>query len=198
MRLKDKIMDNISVLNYTQSKNDIINAIDLNKEKYSQKKSNNSSVIVNLIADGGEYIYRYLKHCNLSKESDLLVLPSNHHYYYDVEELKNVKTLINLKKLNNINHIDKFLHLLFHTLQPNANLIGCFSNDKTLKQDRFINFKPSRLLSRFFNFIDSRTDHIMDKKEASELLESHGFKVIDMTDMNGLTYFYSQNVRQLN
>jgi len=191
-------MDNTSILNYTQSKNDIINGIDLNKEKYSPRKSGNNSVIVNLIAQGGEYIYRYLKYCNLSKDSDLLVLPSDHHYYYDAEELKNVKTIINLKKLNNIKQIDKFLHLLFHTLPPNANLIGCFSNDITLNQDGFIYFKPSRLLKRFINFIDSRTDHIMDKREASELLESHGFKVIDMTDMNGLTYFYSQNIRQSN
>ena len=34
----------------------------------------------------------------------------------------------------------------------------------------------------------------MDKKDVSELLEKYGFKVIDMTEMNELTYFYSQNV----
>jgi hypothetical protein len=34
----------------------------------------------------------------------------------------------------------------------------------------------------------------MDKKDVSKLLGRYGFKVLDMTEMNGLTYFYSQNI----
>jgi hypothetical protein len=44
--------------------------------------------------------------------------------------------------------------------------------------------------------MDSKTDHIIDKKDVSELLKKSGFKVVDMTEINGLTFFYSQNVRQ--
>jgi hypothetical protein len=36
----------------------------------------------------------------------------------------------------------------------------------------------------------------MDKKDVSELLEKYGFKLIDMTEMNELTYFYTQSVNQ--
>ena len=41
-----------------------------------------------------------------------------------------------------------------------------------------------------------RPDYFMNKDEVSELLERNGFKTIDMKEMNGLTYFYSQNVHQ--
>ena len=34
----------------------------------------------------------------------------------------------------------------------------------------------------------------MNKNKVSEILESYGFKIINMTEMNGLTYFCSQNV----
>jgi hypothetical protein len=55
-------------------------------------------------------------------------------------------------------------------------------------------YHPSRLFSRLANFLDSRTDQIMDRNEVSELLKRNGFKTIDMKEMNGLTYFYSQKV----
>jgi hypothetical protein len=34
----------------------------------------------------------------------------------------------------------------------------------------------------------------MDKNDVSEVLERNGFKIVDMTEMNGLTYFYSQKI----
>jgi hypothetical protein len=54
----------------------------------------------------------------------------------------------------------------------------------------------SELSTRFNNLLDLRTERIMDKKDVSKLLGKYGFKVIDMTEMNGLTYFYSHNIRQ--
>jgi uncharacterized protein Smg (DUF494 family) len=49
------------------------------------------------------------------------------------------------------------------------------------------------MYKKFINFLDSRTEIEIDKKDISRLLESHGFKVIDMTEINGLTYFLTQN-----
>jgi hypothetical protein len=48
------------------------------------------------------------------------------------------------------------------------------------------------LLNRFRNFLDSKTDHYINRDEAFELLSLNGFKVINMTEINGLTYFYAQ------
>jgi len=46
------------------------------------------------------------------------------------------------------------------------------------------------------NFLDAKIDVEIDSKDFSRLLESHGFKVLDMTEINGLTYFRTQNHRR--
>ena len=53
----------------------------------------------------------------------------------------------------------------------------------------------SRMYKKFINFLDSKIDIEIDSKDISKLLESHGFKIIDMTEINGLTYFRTQNYR---
>ena len=40
--------------------------------------------------------------------------------------------------------------------------------------------------------MDSRMENKIDGKEISKLLESLGFKVKNMTEINGLTYFMTQ------
>jgi hypothetical protein len=142
-----------------------------------------------LTVEGGKSIFNYLKNFNLSNDPDIMILPPNHYYYYDKNDFQSVRTLISLKKLNQIKDIDTFLRTLFLILPPNVNFIGCFSDSNTLKDQGFL----SGLSNRLVNFIDSRTDRYIDKTNVSELLEKYGFKVVDMTEMNGLTYFYSQN-----
>jgi hypothetical protein len=168
--------------------------IKVDRSKFRRTKFN--PAIIEMVAKGGESFFRYLKRVNLSNESDILVLPSKEHFYYEETEVNRCRTLINLKKLNQIRHLDKFLHNLFSMLPPNANFIGCFSNDKALKNNGSTYYKPARLLSRFISFLDSRPDHILNKSEVSELLKKHGYDIIDMTEIDGLIYFYSKNSRQ--
>jgi len=184
-------MGNITVLNNTYFNDDNIYKINYNAGKSSYEKSNFNTANFSLTAEEGKSIFHYLKSFNLSKEPDLLLLYPNQHYYYDENDLKNVKILIILKKLNLMKDIDTFVHTLYHILPPNINFIGCFSDSKTRKGNGFL----SRLSNRFNNLLDSRTDHNIDKKYVSLLLEKYGFKIIDMTEMNGLTYFNSQNSR---
>ena len=182
------VLKNINLINEKNSETN------MNREKISSEKPGFSPAIVNMIAEAGENIFRYLKSIGLSKDTNLMVLSSKHHYYYDQNELKSVSTLINLKKLNLIKHLDAFLYTLIRILPQNANFIGCFSDSKTLNGNSFSFYQPLRLFNRFINFLDSSTDHKMDKNEVSEVLERNGFKIVDMTEINGLTYFYSQNI----
>jgi hypothetical protein len=165
-----------------------------NEDKPSNGRPGFNPAIIKMVAEGGETFFRYLKKVNLSKESDILVLPSKEHYYYEEKELNQFKTIICLKKLNHIKHPGKFLSNLSSILQTNVNFIGCFSVDQTLRNDGLILNLSSRYLRRFINFLDSTTDHILSNKEVTELLNTNGFKVINMTEMNGLVYFCSQNV----
>jgi hypothetical protein len=89
-------------------------------------------------------------------------------------------------------HLDSFLNSFCNSLSPKTNFIGCFTNRKTQKWKGLV----SRIYRGFNNFLDSTIDIEIDKKDALRLLESHGFKVIDMTEINGLTYFRAQNLRR--
>ena len=182
-------MDNNSVLNKSYFMNDNINDNNFKGERTSKERTSQSTAIGSMIAEGGENFFHYLNSLDLVKDPNLMVLSSSHHYYYDYDDLQSVRTLINLKKLNLIKHLDRFLHTLFRILPQNAHFIGYFSDSKTLYGTGFIFNQPSRLVNRFINFLDSRTDRDMDKNGVSKLFESHGFKVIDMTDINGQTYF---------
>ena len=42
--------------------------------------------------------------------------------------------------------------------------------------------------------MDSKTDAYLSEKSVTFMLGSYGFKVMDMTEFNGLTYFHAQKV----
>jgi hypothetical protein len=150
-----------------------------------------SSDNFNLTAEGGVTIFKYLKSFDLFREPELLILSPNIHFYYDENDLKDVRTFILLRKLNLIKELDTFLSTLSLILPSNVNFVGCFSDNKTLKWNGFV----SNISNKINNILDSKTDHFLDKKDVSELLAKHGFKIIDMTEMDELILFYSQTVR---
>jgi len=162
-----------------------------NLSRTNEERTMENPVINNLIAEGGENFFNYLECHGLTNEDNMLVLSSRHHYYYDPYELQNVTTLINVKKLNLIRHLDTFLQSVVQVLSPESNFIGCFSDWKTQKDFGF----SSRMYKSLINFLDAKTDADFDRHDISNLLESHGLKVIDMTEINGMTYFRAKHVR---
>ena len=151
----------------------------------------NSPVIEELIAEGGNNFYRYLRWQNLANDPNILLLSSRHHYYYDHTELKWTNTLVILKKLNRIKYIESFLHALHLVLSPGANFIGYFSDSDTQNGTGLV----SMMYKGFIDFLDSRTDRKFNSEGISRLLETNGFKVNDMTLINGLTYFKTRNIK---
>jgi len=152
--------------------------------------------IVNMIAEDGGSFFSYLKKLGLSRENNLVVLSSRHHYFYDEDELKNVRTLINLRKLNLIKYLDEFLFTLVQVLPPDTKFIGCFSDTNPSENNRASLLNPIRLLKQKVNSLDFIGEKSMNRNKVSAILESYGFKITNMTEMNGLTYFCSKNVRK--
>jgi len=186
-------MENISVLEKRRTSTENKNRIILNnREKVSKAGPKKNEAPGKLAAEVDENFLSYLNWHGLANEDKLLILSSKLHYYYDFEELKEVTTLINLKKLNLVRHLDDFLNSLYDGLSPKTNFVGCFK-DASIQMGVS---KTFRLYKRFLNFLDSKTDVEIDSKNFSRVLESHGFKVIDMTVINGLTYFRTQNHRR--
>jgi|WetSurMetagenome_2_1015567.scaffolds.fasta_scaffold331726_2 hypothetical protein len=149
------------------------------------QKTVSDHVSVNLSTEGGESFSNYINLSELKNDSNVLVLSPKHHYYYDVDELKGITTLINLKRLNFMNHLESFLHVVGDILSPNAKFIGCFADLKTQKRGGL----RSRMYKRIITFLDGRTDMPIDKNNLMRIFESCGFGIIDMTEINGLTYF---------
>jgi hypothetical protein len=51
-------------------------------------------------------------------------------------------------------------------------------------------------IGKLENFLDSKTENSMNSKEVSRILERNGFNIVNMTSINGHTYFYSQYSRR--
>jgi hypothetical protein len=151
-----------------------------------------SPLIKELISEGSNNFYYYIRRLKLANDPNILVLSSRYHYYYEHDELKWTKTLILLKKLNRIKYIDSFLHALHLVLSPGANFIGYFSDIDTQNGSGLV----SMMYNGFIDLLDSRIDRKFNRKDVSKLLESNGFQVNDMTLMNGLTYFKTMNIQE--
>jgi hypothetical protein len=173
----------------------------------------NNPVFEILTAEGCESFINYIDWLGLARDPNLVVLSSIHHFYYDVDDMKDVKTVLHLKELNQIKHFDSFLHTIFHILPPKCNFVGCFIDNK--KQNGFdINNRLSGyhlkrnsdaiengilskipLLNMIYRMMDAKTNKFMTRRNVTLHLEDHGFKVTNMTELNGLTYFCAQRLK---
>lgn len=189
-------MENFSITDKREKTRERTLGTPVNSERISHRRNGFSPDILTLISEGGFDFFRYIKSLGMSKENNLIVLSSKHHYYYDESDLKNVSVLVNLKQLNMIKHLDLFLNSLVRLLPQDTKFIGYFSEEIAEKKNLFHPERLMRFISRFENFLDSRTVNTMNRNEVSRILERNGFSVVNMTSMNGHTYFYSQYSRK--
>jgi hypothetical protein len=166
----------------------------------------------NLVTEGGEDFYNYVNRIGLAKDPNLIVLSSMHSYYYDTEEMNNAKTVINLKELNQIKEIKSLLQSYLNFLPNSCNFVGCFVNNKKIERYVLRNNSGSRenkknfeaielgivsrfpFINRLYSIMDLKTNIYMSERSVTLLLKDYGFKVMDMTEFNGRTYFHSQKV----
>lgn len=160
-----------------------------------------------LTLDLNDDFFNYLNWLGLAKETGLIVLSSEHHYFYDKEDLRNIKTMVNKMPLNKINNLKQFIYMISNLIPHECYFTGCFTDNK--KQNLFFpkeSFDINRenlengILSKIpviniiNNFLDKKTNNYMSKKNVKFLLESNGFKVVDMTELNSLTYFCARKL----
>lgn len=173
------------------------------------KKPVVNKVYAELAEHGHEDFYSYLEWLGLAKKHDLLILSASHHYYFEVEDLKNVKAVINLNQLNNIKKIKDFLQAVYFILPQKCHFIGSFTDNKN--KDGFLNSKKSlhqvelmsylsesdegpwdSFLTMVYGLVDSKTNRKMSKKTVQFMFEDVGLIILDITEFNGLTYFCTQ------
>jgi hypothetical protein len=161
--------------------------------------------------DGNDF-FNYLDLLGFTKVPELIILPRVNHYYYEAEDLKNLKMLVNLRHLNYIKNLMNFLFAIYHILPDLSYFAGSyFVNEKQtvsfsrsqklqdqvpdsneMKRKGFAYGMP--LLDRMYRLIDFGSKRYLTKGTVSFLLEEALFKVLDMTEINGVTYFCAQKV----
>lgn len=211
-------MNNSSTAYKTEGTTDIMELSKIGHLSRSLDLKGITEAIDKLYVEGGDSFYNYVEWIGLAKDPDMVVLSSVHHFYFDNDDLKDVNTIINLKQLNQIKYIDVFLNSIFSIIPEKSNFIGCFL-DRNIKYEKTFNNIISQyhgtdiknsvdpyengitsrvpFLNTVYNLLDSRTDRYMTRENVYSLLNKQGFKVLDMTDLNGLTYFHSQKPRDL-
>lgn len=170
----------------------------------------NNAFFEKLATEGCEDFFYYIELIGLAKDPNLIILSSLHHYYYNTEDLKEVETLVNLKQFNHIKQIKDFLHTIYPIIAPECYFIGCFfdnnnqngylSGSHKSQRQNAGRFSPVeygiasniQFMNMIYNIMDSRTTRNMTKKTVTLLLRETGLKVLDMLELNGLTYFCTQ------
>jgi hypothetical protein len=174
----------------------------------TEKKSN----LEILSAEGDEDFVNYVEWLGFLNDPNLVVLSSSHHYYYDAEEMKSVRTVVNLIELNQIRNVPGFFNSIFHLLPSKSYFIGCFIDNQnksrySLRNNISLNSSKRDseaaengisssipFFNMLYNLLDSKTNKHCSRKGVTQLLGDHGFKVLDMTELNGHTYFCAQKL----
>lgn len=188
-------MEDVSVLNNARIAGYKTNGAKARTNNRSERVTGFSESVATLISEGGVNFFRYLKKRGMSGETDLIVLSSKSHYFYDENDLKRVRVLVNLRKLNVIKHLDMFLNTLVRILPPETSFLGYFSDNNAPVQNDLVSLF-SRIYGRLINLMDGKTDRVMNTNDVRGLLERNGFEVMNMTTISGQTYFHSHCVQR--
>jgi hypothetical protein len=172
-----------------------------------------NDAIDSLFTEGGNDFYNYVNRIGLLNDPSLIVLSSLHSYFYDNEEMNKAKTIINLTELNQIKDLKVILESSLHFMPQHCNYVGCFVNNKkygsyALRNSSSIsrNRKTSDevelgIVSRYpfinmlYRKMDLKTNTYMSESRVILMLGIYGFKVLDMSELNGLTFFHSQKIK---
>lgn len=170
---------------------------------------------IDIIKDeGSEDFASYIEWLGLSKDPDILVLSSLHHYYYDAEEMKNIRTVVSMIRLNQIKEVSGFLNSMFHLLPSKSYFIASFthnqkkkrssakksSDNKTKKESEAIENGISSgipFLRTLYQLLDSKINKQLSTEEVTQMLTDKGFRILDMTEINGITFFCARKTLTL-
>jgi hypothetical protein len=81
-------------------------------------------------------------------------------------------------------------------LPQKASFVGCFKDNKIRGGISVPFYQSFKFLNGLINMIDSKTDRFMTRKDVIKLLESHDFRIVDMTEISSITYFCAESLKK--
>ncbi|MBE0678288.1 MAG: hypothetical protein IH592_05945 [Bacteroidales bacterium] len=165
----------------------------LRKSPFNYRKTSMIQSLARLITSGGLSLFRYLVNAGLFRDAGVIILSQNSHANFGAVDLKRVTTLVTLRRLNLVKHLEMFLNSLARLLPPDTNFIGCFSSAKDGDTVTGTSLRHGGLPGRFLHSGGTEC-HVLNRSKVSELLERNGLSLISMTEMSGVTYFHSRKM----
>ena len=138
------------------------------------------------VNEDGKEFFNYITMLNLKNGQTLIVLPSAQYYYYDHEELRKVKMLVQVKELNKLSDINKFFTNLNNVISDNTKLIGCFKDNNIFKD---IIFQRNDFVNWLVNKMNVKPNHFLSQRKVIKLFQKYNLKIVDISVIEGLTYF---------
>lgn len=110
---------------------------------------------------------------------DILVLTSQ--YYYNLDEISHVNAIVHTKELNQVSNLQGLMSNMMRGLSNGTKFIGCFVDNKI--------YYRSRIGYWMLHLTDMRNNKYVSRKQMVKLFVKFGLQVVDMTEVNGITYF---------
>ncbi|MFW6218479.1 MAG: sugar transferase [Bacteroidota bacterium] len=168
-----------------------------------------------IINDSGLEVYNFIKdHVNLT-DTKTLVLETTTRFNIEMQPVDYFTSIVNLKRINDIQRINKFFESVNRKLPDRGIFIGCVET-KFLRKQRILNKYPPVLnwLFYFFDFILKRVfpkfkltrglyflltrgqNRVLTRAETLGRLYSCGFEVINEQFIGACYYFVCKKVKQ--
>lgn len=145
--------------------------------------------IVSIIILCGFSFFRYMRSAGLAGRQGIIVLSSHEGANWGRNDLRRAGMLISLRRLDLIKHLEMFLSSLVSLLPPDTSFVGCFAQKNAEGSDHaglFTGFHSKRTHYAISGYQELNRDRV------SSILERCGLVVINMKQLNGLTYFHSR------
>lgn len=121
----------------------------------------------------------YLDSLNIKMNQNILVLTS--HYYYNLDELSHVNAIVHTQELNKVSNLQVLMSNMMKGLSNGTKFIGCFIDNKI--------YYKSKIGYWMFHLIDPENSKYVTRKRVIKLFIKFGLRIVDMTEVNGITYF---------
>lgn len=181
---------------------------------FREKVSPLTMVEKELSEEVNEEVINYFKGIPLVMDQKVLYLSTIRHYIFDSATLFDVNTVLNLRLLNSISHVNYFLFNTNRMLPLKGYYLGCFEN-KLQQKLRVRSIKPKFLgtisfglfnffhnmlpripgIKSFYLFFTSGSIKCLSANDLSSILAKNGFSLLDSKIILGKTYFVAQKIK---
>lgn len=147
--------------------------------------------MVSMIILCGFSFFRFMKGAGLAGSPGLIILSSHEGANYGTVDLRRARTLISLRRLDLIKHLEMFVSSLVRLLPPDTSFVGCFARHRSEFSETGHSGSRPVLMTRLLHH-RSAVKGDLSCERVSAILGRCGLEIINMKELNGLTYFHSR------